>query len=111
MSGVDIRDPVALFGDISQETLGFVSYEGELNGHMPVEMHFDTENRSLSILFSNGDECPLCADMSDEDIANVSAMYKELHKTPDDEVLMGFYRVDAESNMVKPLYKVPVLMI
>lgn len=107
---IDIRDPVAIFDDASKQTLGFVSYEGDLHGHLPLEMHFDTEERSLSVLFDNGDELPLCVDMSADDVAAVSELYKHLRGVVP-EVVMGFYRVDAEANLAKPLYKVPVLMM
>ncbi len=109
MADPDIQSPSAIFADASRKTLGVVTYEGDLHGQEPLEMHFNTEDRSLTVLFNSGAERPLSTDMSEEDVAKVSAMYKQLHENKAD-VKMAFIRVDADANIIEG-YKVPVLMM
>jgi hypothetical protein len=106
---IDIHDTLALFSSNADDMVGFITYEGDLGGHVPQEIHIDTENRTMSVVFENGQEEKIC-DISKENVDTVNKLYAELREAKKD-VFMGFWRMDDEHRPKKPNYDVPVLVM
>lgn len=106
---IDIHDQMALFASNAEDLLGFVTYEGTISQHEPQEIHIDTENKTMSVVFENHQEEKIC-DLSPENVATINKIYAEM-KAAKKEILMGFYQVDGNHKLTKSCYNVDVLVM
>ena len=106
---IEIRDTVVLFGKNANDLMAVVSYEGDIGTHEPQEIHVDTEAKTLSVVFENGQEEKIC-DLSSENIETVNKVYAEM-KAAKKEICMGFYQVDSQNRLKDPSFNVDVLLI
>jgi hypothetical protein len=106
---IEIKDPMVLFANNANDLLAVISYEGTIGAHVPEEIHVDTETKTMSVLFENGQEEKIC-DLTRENIDVVNQFYAGL-KDAKQEVLMGFYQVDNKHKLKNPCYNVPILVM
>lgn len=98
---IDVKDPVVQFNVRQKlkpdDLLALITYEGSIGSHLPEEVHVDTQEKKISVLFNNGHhEDIVDIDQDNIDLINYFLKNRAEQKieTP---VEVAFYRVDEDA--------------
>ncbi len=110
----DIKDPIVKFVDDPKGMIGFVTFEGSLNGLTPVEAHLDTQRNKLTMLFNNGSEIEIVP-LSKENVTVINSLHGAFNaRASKDHKLalhVGFFGTTKGDDLTEDSYYVPAMVI